>query len=709
MAKLFGKTLLSLVAACVAHGVTLAQDVETTFREAVRLVRISKAQEGLEKLRELLKSEPDHDAALALVRDTDPAVWQLLLNEGGEFEQITRHLMSLGTIARKQMSRDDAAIRTLIGSALSGDSSARRKAAMQLAADHGEFAVPALLETLGNSDAGKEADYATVALFQIGRPAVMPLIAALKSDNDLLRRNCAAVLAQIADRRAAAPLAWLAASDRSEAVREVAKSGLARMGVPAGASAVDMFTRDAEAYLSGVGVRDGDRSDVVWELKNGALAHVDVPSNLYGLELAKAWSLDAVRLEPASESAKALLARSYLAEASAIKDSAAANPDDATMQELNKNVDRIRLVAMAMGKDVMRDALAESIAANQGNIAQEVIETLGGMEQGGDLNSSPLLAALDNSDARVRYAAALALVKASAGGNVPAASKVVSILGQAVSEEAIRSVLVVDAHPLTAKVVREASARRGVAIRDASSGKGAIADFYAFPNYDVVVVSDTLSDILPEDVISLVRERSPETKVLLLSRSADSASRLEGKVDGVISVEGELSSEALVAKANEIAGAIDPRRARADKVAVAAAHSLLVLARDNVNVVSAADSLSKQLDRGDDVAIPAVAALGAGGTLEQLAKVTSLVTAEASSAELKLAAAEAVGGILARSSSVPDATFDALLAIARDEKAPLELRTKLASSLGRGRLTPGARAQLAAALAVIPQVGGGDG
>ncbi|MGE0143326.1 MAG: HEAT repeat domain-containing protein [Planctomycetota bacterium] len=705
MAKLFAKTLLSLVAACVAQGITLAQDVEQTFTDAVRLIRTNKAEEGLAKLRELVAASPDHETALGLVKTTDPAIWQLLLGMGGEYEQVTRHLMSVATEARKQMSRDDSAVRGLLGGLFSDVSVERRKAAMQLSAEHGEFAVPALLEVLGDADQSVNADRAMLAIFQIGRPAVMPLIAALESDNELLRRNCAAALGQIGDKRAVAPLAAIAANDANEAVREVAKRGLARLGVPADASAVALYSKDAEAYLTGVGVRDGDRSEVVWQWKDGALAFVDVPANLYGLELAKAWAHQAVRLEPANENAKTLLARSYLAEASAIKDSAAANPDDSTMQELSASVDRFRMVAMALGKDTLRDALSESLAASQSEVAVEAIEALGGVA-GDGADTAPLLAALDASDARVRYAAALALVKASEGKALPSASKVVSVLGQAVSEEAIRAVLVVDANPTTAKAVREASSRRGVAIQDASSGKRAIADFYAFPSYDVVVVSDTLSDILPEDVISLVRERSPETKVLLLSRSEDSAARLEGKVDGVITPEGDLTTTQLIEKANEVAGELDPRRKKADKVAVAAAHSLLRLARENVNVVAAAAELGKQLDRNDEVAIPAAAALGAGGTLEQLGRLAALVTGESTSAELKLAAAEAVGGILSRSSSVPDSVFDALLAVASNQEQPLDLRAKLVSSLGRGQLAPGARSQLAAALRVIAQAGG---
>jgi CheY-like chemotaxis protein len=707
MAKLFGKTLLSLVAACVAHGVTLAQDLDQSFREAVRMYRTDRSAEGLEKLKELVGSGPTQEQAFELVKATDAAVWQLLLSQGGDTEQIARHLMGLATVARKQMSRDDAAIRGLIGGATSDESVERRKAVAQLAAEHGEFAVPALLEILGDADQSKAADRAMLTIFNIGRPAVMPLVAALKSDNALLRRNCAAALVEIADRRAAAPLAWLAATDTNEAIRDVAERGLARLGVTRGTSAVELFQKDAEAYLSGVGVREGDRSEVVWTWKDGKLAHADVPASLYSFELAKAWAHDAVRLDPANEANKSLLARSYLAQVAAIKQSAAANPDDTVMQELANAEGRLKLVAAAMGEDVIARAVADSIAQSQSAVAIEAIEALGGTQ--GAAGNAALVAALDDVDANVRYAAALALSQGNAGSEIPSAAKVVGVLAQAVAEEAIRSVLVVDANPVTQKVAREASARRGISVAEASSGKGAIADFYSFPRYDVVVVSDTLRDILPEDVISLIRSRAPATKVLLLTQSDESAARFEGKVDGVIKVEGSLAADALVAQANEVAGEIDARRAGANKVAIAAAHSIVKLAREKVNVMAAADSLAAQLDRDDAVAIPAATALGEGGTLEHVAKLAALVTGEAGSEGLRVAAAEAVGGILARSNAVPDAVFDGLLAIARNEEAPLALRSAIVSSLGRGKLAPGARSQLAAALAMVAQAGGGEG
>ena len=51
MANLARKTLLSLVAACVAQGVTFAQDAQESFLDAVRMIRKNEVEEGLAKLR----------------------------------------------------------------------------------------------------------------------------------------------------------------------------------------------------------------------------------------------------------------------------------------------------------------------------------------------------------------------------------------------------------------------------------------------------------------------------------------------------------------------------------------------------------------------------------------------------------------------------------------------------------------------------------
>jgi len=101
-------------------------------------------------------------------------------------------------------------------------------------------AVPALIPLLATPDIGKDDDLkyqyegmyafdASYALASIGAPAVGPLIAALQSDNPLLRTNAAGTLGRIADARVR-PVLRNALHDPEPAVRVAAIKALATQG-----------------------------------------------------------------------------------------------------------------------------------------------------------------------------------------------------------------------------------------------------------------------------------------------------------------------------------------------------------------------------------------------------------------------------------------------------------------------------------------------
>jgi HEAT repeat protein len=291
--------------------VTLAQDAQQNFLEAVRLIRTNKAEEGLQKLRAAVAADPSNEEAFELWQRANTEhgvqVWQMLLSQGGDYEALARTLIDRATLGRAELSRDEAVIADLIVKSQSDDFAVRSEANRQLAFEHGEFAVPQLLRILGDIDAAREADLAVLTLLQIGRPAVLPLIEALKSDNEVLRRNAAYTLVEIGDARAAAPLAKLA-DDPSLGVRTVARRGLEKFAVPAGAKAVDLLLRDARAYQAADPA--GEVAEVVWtwspEARN-VVAH-DVPPALFALELAKMRAQDALRIDPANPAASDLIA-----------------------------------------------------------------------------------------------------------------------------------------------------------------------------------------------------------------------------------------------------------------------------------------------------------------------------------------------------------------------------------------------------------------
>ena len=240
MANVFGKTLLGLVVASIAAGSLAAQDPESIFAEGVKSLRLGNREEALAKFQQVLAADPSHEQAFEIWRKTDQDMWRWLMLEQGDIQKVAQELQSRARLRRKDMSRDQAAIDSLVEIACSSDKDfgERRQAISQLTADHGEFAVPALVKKLGNADDSKGTDLAIVALYGLGTSATLPLLEAMGSDSPLVRRNVAATLSHIGDARALPALLAAASNDRSEEVRYVAAKASKNMNARGG-SAVD--------------------------------------------------------------------------------------------------------------------------------------------------------------------------------------------------------------------------------------------------------------------------------------------------------------------------------------------------------------------------------------------------------------------------------------------------------------------------------------
>lgn len=690
MPNVFAKSLLGLVAALVAASASSAQDTAQLFNEGVQLLRLNKRDEALVKFQELLKADPSNEAAFKLWKETDQDIWTMLLSDKDDVSKVARHLLSLAQMGKKALSRDEGKIKELVEKACSAEFETRRAAMNTLIGDHGEFAVPALVEKLGNADDDKGQTYASLALHYMGRRATLPLVAALHHENVLVRRNAAAALAHIRDPRAAAGLARLL-QDSNEAVRTAAKSALAAMGV-ANANAVDIYLDDGRRLLSGAGVLPGDLSEVTWSLdKAGKLVASDVPANLYSLELAKNCAHEALVLDPASEGAQVLLAQSCLAQSSTIADSS----DEAT-KAWGPKVAGLEMMAMMTGPKVLGSAVQSSIKDGLVQVAAASIKALGQAENRDNLANSPLVAALDNSDKRISYAAALALTEASKGRPVPAADKVVAVLGSAITEEAVRVVKVIDSTPSAKGVAVAASGKRGTAVEATTSGARAVDELRQFAKADVIVINEKLTDTLPDYVLGLLRKdpRFAETKFLIIADDPEKAKATFGdKIHGAI--KGPLTADELN-KAVDAAlkdAKLDSSRSAMNAFAVSASAALADLGASKVDLGGALGNLCAQLTRADDVAIPAANAIGEGGSAAQLKSLAEVVKNEGASAGLRAAAAGAVGKILGRTAEAPADLIDPMLAVL-GSGADAKVKAAVVGALGKGKFAPGERLKM---------------
>ncbi len=697
MARSFSHSLLAAAVAVVVGGSAVAQvEGATPLQEAVTMLRLNKKDEALAKLREILAADPSNADALQLYRSISQDEWYVLMthkNEAGEpsdIQKIAQSILERAKVETKERSRDEAAIATLVATATAADSDygTRQSAINKLINDHGEFAVPALVDKLGNPDDLEGQIQSIAALAQIGSAAVLPLLEALESSNDLAVQNVAAALYHIGDRRATPAMVHLGNDDRV-AVREIARKFLAKQG--ATGNAIDLMLAQSMQYLKG-NVPASAYSSVVWSMRDGKLVASDVPARLYPSELAKEVAADAVRLAPSSVEARSALAQANLAQANLIETGVAQG--DETLKALEPVATDLKVTALAAGLDAVRAALKTGVDEGMAPVAIEAIQVLSEAESVDSLDQSTLLAALRSGDKRVRYAAANALVRASGGAAVPQADAVVGVLAEAVTEESVRTIQVIAPMADTAGAVETTSKMRGLMVDASADALSGMRSLLVTPNVDVVVINEILPDRLPEDLIGNIKRdpRMANTKIVIVAKDEEAAKARFGEGVGV--VKAPLTAENLVAAVNAaLEGVPSSGNERAEAYASQSSAALLAIAENKGAIGAAVGNLTAQLNRPDAVAVPAAKALGYAGGAAELDALAALL-AGSGSVELQKAAAEAVGNILARVGGECPEPVAAALSTALDAATDVGLRLSLAGAISKANLPAAKKAEL---------------
>ncbi|MGC6486276.1 MAG: HEAT repeat domain-containing protein [Planctomycetota bacterium] len=696
MARSFHSSLLAAVVSFVVGGVALAQN---PLQEAVTLLRINKPDEAVSKLQDILSGDPSNEEAHELYTSVSQDEWFLLMTAEGEVQKIARSILERAKTARSERSRDEAEITALVDAATDGSSDydVRQAAINKLIGDHGEFAVPALVVKLGDADAPDSQVHAINVCSQLHAVAVLPLIVALHSSNDLAVQNAAAALNQIGDPRALPMMTHLAADARTN-IASIAQEFVRRMGATGGA--VPMMLAQSQAYLKG-DVPAGGFSEVVWTLQDDALVATDVPSVLYAAELAKSVAADAVRIDPASVDARGALAAANLAQAKMIQASIEAG-DDATA-DMGPVADELQVVAVAAGEDAMRVALATGVAEGLTPVAMAAIDAMAEGEELTDEQKSGMVEVLTSTDKRVRYAAADALVRGTRGANVPSLGAVVAALAEAVTEEKINTVHVIAPNSVKGEVA-VANATRGAVFQSDPTALDAINTLLSNPSTDVVVINEILPDRLPEDVMGILAKdgRFGHTKFLIITKDEDAASERFGDEVGYLAA--PVTAESLrTAVAEALDGVEDADGAQREEYASKASAALMSLAARGAGIGPAIGNLALQLNRGDAVAVPAAQAIGVAGGEGQLPAL--LAALENGSDDLKKASAWAIGNILGRMSSCPDSAAMGLMA-AMDAATDVQLRMALAAAFGKAKISA---QQKLALLEKLARVAGAEG
>ena len=663
-----------------------AQDLTSDFQEGVQLLNQGRKEEALVVFQRILASDPSNEAAYELWKEVEHQVWIDLLTEGGEFELVAGRIIERAELKMVERKNDEDAIRELVSTLRSTDSTLeRRRAIDKLAAEHGEFAVPFLLPAL---DDGGDDDWRVMAMLtmtRLGHTSVLPLLEALQSDNAFLRRNVIFTLGNIGDPRAAGPLAAIAATDADQSVASAARDAAAKCGLQNG-DGLAALLRDGDDYhyRRGTVMAPFMRSNVIWDWDGSSLTNQVTNASIYPNEMSKKAYYRALALAPDSREAHAGVARACLDIQARIDAMAEAGMDVSSLAD--KSAEGALAVAVA-GPDALDLALQWAVLNDDATTGTLLCNALANSAKG---PTAGLISALDATDGGVRGEAAVALGRIAIHTGQTPDARVIDALGQNTGREVVRIATLIDGDAARAAQVTEALTGRGVMVNHRGNGGKGLAMLNRLPSVDIILVGDTIAGMTADRVLSWIAERPmlKDKPVFFLSQNQEVADAFADRVAGVVTDLADMSALDSVFEEG-----LDGDRAQADRLAAHSASTLADLAAAGQNIGGTLGSLASTLaHRPDTVSIPSMNALGLAGTSSEVSGLLAVLTDGARSDDARTAAGNAIAGILGRHNVDGDA-IDGLRSVFASD-ASLNVRQAAGRALGRFALSSEERAEL---------------
>lgn len=694
------KLLCAAAFLAALHGGAIAQDagVEQAFKEGVDLLKRGQLEQANAKFRSVLAANPSSDDAYSLVRSTDGKVFLEMLKAKGDSAQVAERLLNLSHKAETEKSRDEAAIRALVSTAISSsDVMAASDAADALASKHGEYAVPYVVGHLGSVDVNTRAA-AVMVLRRIGADAVLPLAASLGSGNDLQAQNTAKVLASIGDERAVPALLRAAKGGNAEAGKTA--QALGAKATDAAAAYLDL----AAKYFTGdtAVLREYDKSSAVWSMADGKLTATDVARFLYPYELAEQAAYDALAVSPGNVDAGAMIALVQFAEQAAHENLPDAVKSSQSAQDLGRNLAGAASLASSVGADGLLRAYGMAMKLKNSDAGAKVADALVGVWGGRAVDgASSLVAGLSSEDRAFRYTSAIALLRISPSAAFPGADKVATLAGQAAAERAIKQVLVLDSDSKNAMNCQRALNEAGMHAVAFTSGVDALQAAKSTGAFDAILVRSRLSDLSAFQVLDEVARdfRTSSMKTIVMAEGADLSSaegdfakrNITGTSPTAVDATGVVNA---VKKALESAEG-DASRIAANALSKRASAAIAGSSCSSISLGGAVPGLVAAAGDGadDDVRVAALGALANCATPDTQGALRGILANAANSPAVRAASASALGRAL-RGQTPAAETFSALLdAMGADD---MGVRTAAGSALGNAKLSPAQQAEMLA-------------
>ncbi len=749
--------LAVLIALTAGISPAAAQDegqVKQLFREGITAFDAGDYAKAYEAFESALRMNPSNDLILYLRDEAGDGRLHQMMLQGGDLAQTAMRIMELAKGVFDRVRRSPEEIQAFVKKLESQGFDERWEGILSLV-QVGQLACPPLIDLLRDQTSDDLRTNVIVTLTRLHDDAVLPLVEALDSGSAFQRQNAAIVLGNIKDWRAAAALKKVVENGgETPEVKQYASEALWKItgtGEESWPSAKELYFQLAEKfYLNHPQVMRKYYQDYIvwkWDTKEDKLTWKEVPAFQLNERLAVEACFDAIALDANYEPAWPLLACAYFAmhDEGAIARKTLENnvkAGSASQEALDKlnadlaNLERAGLFGPLAGKKNLYKALERSLNDDRPTVAVAVIRALRTSGQGEELPHPiagdtgavgpdiadtdpshfgyPLVRALISDDKRVRYAAAECLVTMNPKTPFLGANRVVPVLGEALQEMRVRTVLVIDTDAEVRNRLRDEITKLGYYPILAASAQEGLHKAKAFPAEDVVLVdfktagkvvftatavnlkvSETVFDSLKQD------QRTAGIPVMILANAEEMESArniYKEEAKGYLAKSAAYltspeDQQALKTALEDLFSSPEHQadaKAAAENLVIAAADALAKLDPNNpvFDRVEAVEALvSNTVNRPDNIkiaALRALAAIGDPAAIEPLAKVYE--TGD-NAKDVRVAAGHALAAIFKTSHAVvADPVYQTLKAgLVGDD---IDLSAAAASALGNAALSP---------------------
>ena len=437
--------------------------VESLFVDFLHYARLGRftAADGFAKA---LLAHPDLDPLVVLEvaeKDKQSVDTLLILIKNSSLGENAARVLELIEQGEHERRRDPARIKANIAK-LGGDPQQEYLATRRLA-DSGEYAISWMVRALLDPAQAELKPRVLMALPQMGKPAVRPLVMALQVKDDDIRQHLIRTLGEIGYPQAGPYLHKLIADAKMpESTKQAAAAALARIeaisGRPIVGTPAELFYHLGEKfYDEDESVRADPRLDEAnvwyWDAAGQSLTTTMVPTRIFGQVMALRCCEEALRLKADMPGPIALwLAANIRRESRLGFDVESGDPDatgdaDATRPEV---FPRALYFTQAAGARYAHLVLERAVKDVDTAVALGAIEALrltAGESSliGTEDYKQPLVQALQFPDLLVRIRAALALGAALPKSQFAGSEHVVPVLTTALRQTGKRQMVVVDA------------------------------------------------------------------------------------------------------------------------------------------------------------------------------------------------------------------------------------------------------------------------